>query len=171
MVRLYSPQSLLSVVLAFLLLFLAFPRLMAAWWALPGDPHRRDVFLARAGEEDLETFIASRKQALFWTQGDGNLWRELGFAFWAEFRRTHDQEKLSAAEEAFRKALERRPADGISWFALAKIHHLKGEDGLAVQALKRSLWTAPNDPAIFWPRISLILELDEEAQALLEKTP
>lgn len=161
--RFLSPQSLLTGALGLALLFLALPRLLAAWWALPGDPYRVEVVVAgltgRGEELPLEAFLESRRRALWWTPGDGRLWQELGFGLW-------QAGDLEAARGAFEEALRHRPVDGLSWFALAKLDHLAGRDREAVAALRLSLWTAPNHQALTWPRLLLMVELGPVAEEL-----
>ena len=142
------------------LIVLSLPRLMAAWWALPGNPHAVPVIVGKADGEAVSVLIASRKRALSWTPSDGKLWQELGFGYW----RAGDRK---AAQEAFEKALRNRPVDGLSWFALARLYHLQGEDLKAARALKLSFWTAPNLPGLYWPRLYLITQLEPAALDIL----
>jgi hypothetical protein len=143
------------------LLFLAVPKFVGALVALPGDRHLDSLRFGRAvGQKELESLAESRLEAAPWSH-DGRVLTDLGLALMAQAIQagTATAEGSALVErslDAHRAGLARSPASPQAWARHAQALALAGRpDAEILAALRMSLLSGPQEPALVIPRLAL----------------
>lgn len=165
--------ALFAAVLGSALLALAVPRLVAAFYLLPGDP---GMALLDSGQlpspAAFERLIASRRAAAVWVAAPSTL-IDLGVATMSLAQVTPDRRPtlLHQAERYLGAGLAVAPADPHAWTYLTFIHTATGDHERAARALDLALRTGPYQPELVLPRAALGLTnwpwLDQRTAAQL----
>lgn len=130
----------------------------ASWWQKGMKPSLSDLVDVEPGRPD------------------GRAWSAYGQVLLAAAHAASDaderQRYLQKGEQATRKALRLSPAQAATWARLALIAVNRGDRGLAVRSLERSMTLAPNGVNLAWPRVKLGLylwdDLNLEMRAAVE---
>jgi hypothetical protein len=147
-----------------LLLYLAIPRTLIAFEALPGNPIFQKIQAkGQVNVKELGELVASRKAALSWGR-DPALMAELGIAQllraeMASADRGFALIERNAGRQMLRQALARRPLDSFSWLELAYVDLLARRDRAAAGNLTLAIRMAVSRPGQFAPRIEMGLKL------------
>jgi tetratricopeptide (TPR) repeat protein len=148
---------LVAALLGIVLLALAVPRLVAAFYLLPGDP---GMALLDSGQlpspAAYERIIVSRRAAASWLPASSTL-VDLGVASLslAQVSVGRRARLLAQAERQLRAGLAGAPADPHAWTYLAFIHTATGDHERAARALDLALRIGPYQPELALPRAAL----------------
>lgn len=166
-----NPGIWLAVALAALtgcgLLYLAVPRTVAAFLALPGDAVMKKVQAGDPiGAEEARTLALSRHNALAWTPSP-SAWSELAYAeLWMAYDRrpeagpSPDPELFKRALRSTERALRGSPTDSEAWMRLAFLRLADGGDAVpAGRALAMAFLTGRVRPKQVAYRLDLAFRL------------
>lgn len=168
-----------AILVAAGVLYLAAPRMIAAFIMLPADPTLATLRRGKpVSPARLDALIASRARALAWVSGDGQVRADLAFTrLERAVAGTRDRVPASAALRraslTLRQALRDKPINPDAWRWLAAARLAAGDPRNAVAALKMSLFTGPYVTYLAIPRLRLALllwpRLDGEDRALVHR--
>lgn len=155
--------TIVAVLLGLLLLGLAVPRTIAAWWGLDAEP-ALDKMQAGQPPTELELDVAKRglRNALHWVPTSRRM-AALGALELLEARMQplHDPKRaalLAEAEGHLTEALVRGSADSTAWYHLALLRTMNDAGGRQVaSAVVESLRMAPRQRDLWMPRATLLL--------------
>lgn len=153
----------LSIVLAVLLLFEAWPLAMASIARLPADPVLRQLREGRTVESNaLKHLIETRQKALSWRNRPEDR-AILGLAYMIQAERASADAidvALDRAEAELRQALWVAPADPHVWTRLALVRLRQGRPHAAAEALWLSYATGLHVPELQAARAALGRQLE-----------
>jgi hypothetical protein len=160
-------NSIMTGLIAALLIVLALPRLVGALVQVPHEPLIAPVAALgtqtdrarRADNIDLE--IAGRLQALEWID-DGRVWRALGAA---QLKKASSglpgkarRAALASARASLTESLKRAPANPFAWSRLAYVEFISGGETAALErALTMSMATGALEQRLVFSRLGIAL--------------
>jgi hypothetical protein len=170
-------NSIVTGLLAALLIFLALPRFVGALVQAPFEPLLAPLVApARIAHPaglagganparkpgDIDQEIASRRTALEWID-DGRVWRALGAAQLKKARAenlggTAGRARLAEAKASLLESLKRAPANPFAWSRLAYVEFLAGGEAPEIErALTMSAATGALEQRLVFTRLGIAL--------------